>query len=109
MNPGPPPPDPLAKAAVDLHVDRAFVDEIMELLNDKGQVVLYGPPGTGKTFFALRLAKALVADDQDRISRVQFHPATSYEDFFEGLRPRVTCTAPGKPSGCLGTSGSLAP
>ena len=66
------------------------MDEIVELLKDKGQVVFYGPPGTGKTFFALRLAKALVADDQERIARVQFHPATSYEDFFEGLRPRVT-------------------
>ena len=54
--------------------------------------MLYGPPGTGKTFFALRLAKALLKGDQQRSARVQFHPATSYEDFFEGLRPRVTAT-----------------
>ncbi len=94
-NGGTPPPtdtDHLAAAAQDLHVDRATIDEIVELLKDKGQVVLYGPPGTGKTFFALRLAKALLKGDQQRSARVQFHPATSYEDFFEGLRPRVTAT-----------------
>jgi len=82
--------DHLEAAARDLHVDRSFVDEVVELLENKRQVVLYGPPGTGKTYFALRLAKALVEGDRARIARVQFHPATSYEDFFEGLRPRVT-------------------
>ena len=41
--------DYIAAAASDLHVDRAVLDEIVELLDDKGQVVLYGPPGTGKT------------------------------------------------------------
>ena len=82
--------DHLEQAALDLHVDRSVVDDVVELLEDKRQVVLYGPPGTGKTFFALRLARALVEGDKKRIARVQFHPATSYEDFFEGLRPRVT-------------------
>ena len=84
--------DHIAVAAGKLHVDRAVLDEIVELLEDKGQVVLYGPPGTGKTYLAVRLAKAITEDDNDRISVVQFHPATSYEDFFEGLRPKVTKT-----------------
>jgi 5-methylcytosine-specific restriction enzyme B len=53
-------------------------------------VVLYGPPGTGKTYLAVRLAAALADGDEDRVSVVQFHPATTYEDFFEGLRPAVT-------------------
>lgn len=82
--------DHLDAAAADLLLDREHLDGIVELLQDKRQVVLYGPPGTGKTFLALRLARALAADDAERWAIVQFHPATTYEDFIEGLRPRVT-------------------
>ncbi len=49
-------------------------------------MILYGPPGTGKTYLAQELAEALASDEQAR-SLVQFHPAYSYEDFFEGYRP----------------------
>ena len=83
---GEPRPDPIDAAAVDLLIDRAFLDDIVGLLEDKGQVILYGPPGTGKTFLAQRLAKALTPKPEDR-TLVQFHPSTSYEDFFEGYRP----------------------
>ena len=68
--------------------DRGFLDDIVELLNDKGQVVFYGPPGTGKTHLARKLAQAL-APDRGRRMLVQFHPSTSYEDFFEGYRPET--------------------
>ncbi len=81
--------DYIAAAAKDLHVDRAFLDQIVTLIEDKGQVVFYGPPGTGKTYIAKRLAGAMVEDDPDRTTVVQFHPATTYEDFFEGLRPKL--------------------
>ncbi len=67
-------------------IERRFLDDIRELLRDKGQVILYGPPGTGKTYLAQRLAEALAPDPKDR-TLVQFHPSTSYEDFFEGYRP----------------------
>ncbi len=80
------PPDPIDTAAADLLVDRSFLDDIVELLKDKGQVILYGPPGTGKTYLAQRLAAALAQKAEDR-TLVQFHPSTSYEDFFEGYRP----------------------
>ena len=63
-----------------------FLEDIVELLKDKGQVILYGPPGTGKTYLARELAKELAPEDSRR-SLVQFHPSTSYEDFFEGYRP----------------------
>ena len=82
--------DHLDAASADLLVGREHLDEIVALLQDKRQVVLYGPPGTGKTFLAKRLARALAADDPDRYAIVQFHPATTYEDFIEGLRPKVT-------------------
>lgn len=78
--------DPLDAAATDLLVERSFLDDIVGLLRDKGQVILYGPPGTGKTYLAQRLAAALAPKTEDR-ALVQFHPSTSYEDFFEGYRP----------------------
>ncbi len=77
---------PLTKAAKALLVDRSFLYDIVGLLEEKGQVILYGPPGTGKTYLAKRLAEALAPDPEFR-GLVQFHPSTSYEDFFEGYRP----------------------
>lgn len=79
--------DPLEELADELLVDPAFLREIVELLDDKGQVILYGPPGTGKTYLARKLAEILAPDIQRR-RIVQFHPSTSYEDFFEGFRPQ---------------------
>ena len=79
-------PDPIDAAAADLLIGRSFLDDIVGLLEDKGQVILYGPPGTGKTYLAQRLAVALAPKPEDR-TLVQFHPSTSYEDFFEGFRP----------------------
>jgi 5-methylcytosine-specific restriction enzyme B len=59
------------------------------LLADRlSSLVFYGPPGTGKTFVAKRLAEHLAGVDDVRL--VQFHPSYSYEDFFEGFRPRVS-------------------
>ncbi len=73
-------------ASDDLLCDVHHLQEIVYLLEDKGQVILYGPPGTGKTYLAQVLAEALAPEEQTR-SLVQFHPAYSYEDFFEGYRP----------------------
>lgn len=77
----------LADLARDLHLDEPFLDEIVQLLGDKGQLIFYGPPGTGKTYVARELAKWL-AGDTARVRLVQFHPSYAYEDFIEGLRPR---------------------
>ena len=78
--------DILGELADELLIDRSFVSVIVNRLKTKRQVVFYGPPGTGKTYLARELAKAL-APDRNRRALVQFHPSSSYEDFFEGYRP----------------------
>lgn len=79
---------PLAtpQLAQDLLLDQPWLDEVIELLNEKRQVVLYGPPGTGKTYLAQALAEHL-AGGVGAFEIVQFHPSYTYEDFFEGYRP----------------------
>ena len=84
-------PIDLTELAGELLVEGEFLEDIVSLLEDKGQVILYGPPGTGKTYLARELAKTLATDESCR-ALVQFHPSTSYEDFFEGYRPAGTGT-----------------
>jgi 5-methylcytosine-specific restriction enzyme B len=57
-------------------------------INRKGQTIIQGPPGTGKTFIAERLAKHLIGGGDGFSEIIQFHPAYTYEDFIEGLRPQ---------------------
>lgn len=68
--------------------DHAWLQQTIDLLSDRRQVILYGPPGTGKTYLATRLARHLAGADGTTL--VQFHPAYGYEDFFEGYRPTTT-------------------
>ena len=73
--------------------DGCFLDEdqlktILDRLKSKKSVILQGPPGTGKTWLAKKLAFALIGQvNSNFVSRFQFHPNMSYEDFIRGYRP----------------------
>ncbi|MFF0308152.1 AAA family ATPase [Streptosporangium sp. NPDC004379] len=83
-------PDADDELARTLLVDRDWLQECVELLRDRPQLVFYGPPGTGKTYLAQELAHFLAGGRPENVKLVQFHPAYSYEDFFEGFRPVQT-------------------
>lgn len=54
----------------------------------KKQAILQGPPGTGKTFLAQKLAQHLIGGGDGFWELIQFHPAYTYEDFIQGIRPQ---------------------
>lgn len=72
--------------ASDLLIEVTWLQEIVDLLWSRKQLVFYGPPGTGKTFLAVKLARFLA--ESNAVKLVQFHASYTYEDFFEGFRPK---------------------
>ncbi len=60
---------------------------LVRTLERKQQIILSGVPGSGKTHLATHLARYLVSDSDGCIETIQFHPAYTYEDFIQGLRP----------------------
>lgn len=51
--------------------------------NQPPNLILFGPPGTGKTYALQPYLR------EKNASLVTFHPAYSYEEFIEGIRPEV--------------------
>ncbi|QGK71598.1 AAA domain-containing protein [Allosaccharopolyspora coralli] len=74
--------------SAELHLNQTWLQEVVDVLRDRRQLVFYGPPGTGKTYLARKLARHLT--DPEAVELVQFHPSYAYEDFFEGYRPQVS-------------------
>ena len=62
------------------------MNEIIDLLQYKKQIILQGPPGTGKTYSAKKMAFELLGGNiPDRYKLIQFHPSYTYEDFVRGI------------------------
>lgn len=71
-------------------LEETEIENVLQRLQDKKNLILQGPPGTGKTWLAKRLAYALMGEKiTDQLRVVQFHPNLSYEDFVRGLRPNI--------------------
>lgn len=75
------------------------LEETLNILNYKHQVIFQGAPGTGKTYTAKDIAEQLIyggvsSDKKEQAERlktseqyklIQFHPAYTYEDFVRGI------------------------
>ena len=78
----------LADAMEGLFLEKSAVEEMLQCLRERKNLILQGAPGVGKTFVARRLADALVgAKDSPQVEMVQFHQSYAYEDFIQGYRP----------------------
>jgi len=73
----------------DTGIPREIVKSWERNLLRKKHVVFQGPPGTGKTYIAERLARLIISGTKGFWDVVQFHPAYAYEDFIQGIRPKI--------------------
>lgn len=67
-----------------------LMDQVRNQLFERSThaVILQGPAGTGKTWMTKKIASQY-REDGGLVRSTQFHPAYTYEDFIEGLRPQV--------------------
>lgn len=73
----------------ELFIDEQKLKNIQQLLEEKKQIIFYGPPGTSKTFVAKKFSRYFT-QNLECIEIIQFHPSYSYEDFIEGIKPRLS-------------------
>ena len=71
-----------------VYLTKSTIDQILNLLSRKKNIILQGPPGVGKTYIAKKVIEHLT--DKDNFTFVQFHQSYSYEDFIMGYKPTKT-------------------
>ena len=94
-----------------------FINNTAKLLKSKRNIILQGAPGTGKTYNTAAIALSVLGIDVadldkhekvmkkyeelqgDRIFFTTFHQSLDYEDFVEGLKPRVQTNENGESLG----------
>lgn len=79
----------LTEAQKEIFMGAEDLQNIIDSLGYKKNIILQGPPGVGKTFIAKRLAYLFMEEkDPAKIEMIQFHQSYSYEDFIQGYRPK---------------------
>jgi 5-methylcytosine-specific restriction enzyme B len=74
--------------STEVFMDLEKIEDAIESLDYKKNIILQGPPGVGKTFVAKRLAYLHMQKRQpENIEMVQFHQSYSYEEFIRGFKP----------------------
>lgn len=74
----------------DVFMDLEKIEDAIESLDYKKNIILQGPPGVGKTYVAKRLAYLhMEKKEPKKIEMVQFHQSYSYEEFIRGFKPNA--------------------
>lgn len=78
----------LSKCSDKISFDEPEIEYWLRAISRKKQAIFQGSPGIGKTYIADKLAKHLISGTDGFLELLQFHPAYSYEDFIQGIRPQ---------------------